>query len=89
MLTIDIVSHIHALVHLFILMPALRVVVVLLASITSTCAIECRRLLRVYIAPLRRSHVRCNFRCDRLPQSFKDHMSSGLPVVTLLPESLK
>ena len=36
-LRLDIVLHIHVLVHLCILMPALLVVVLLLASITSTC----------------------------------------------------
>ena len=49
--TIDIVLNMNALVHLYILMLALQVVVMLLASITSACAIEFGRILRPYRAP--------------------------------------
>ena len=52
--------------YLCILMPALLVVVLLLASITSTCVIECRRILRAYKAPPGGSFVRLNFLCNLL-----------------------
>ena len=88
-LTLDIVLHIHVLVHLCILMPALLVVVPLLASITSTCVIECGRILRAYRAPPGGSFARFNFLCNLLLLSLKDCMSNGLLIIKLLAELLK
>ena len=69
-LTIDIVLHIHVLVRLCILMPALLVAVLLLV-LASTCAIKCGRVLRVYRAPPGGSLVRLNFLCNLLLPSLK------------------
>ena len=88
-LTIDIVLHILVLVHLCIPMPVLLVVVLLLASITSTCAIECGQILRAYRAPPGGSFVRLNFLCNLLLLSLKDRMSNGLLIIKRLPELLK
>ena len=87
-LTLDIVLHIHVLVHLCILMPALLVVVLLLDSIRSTYAIECGRILRAYRAPPGETFVRLNFLCNLLLLSLKDRMSNGLLIIARIVGSM-
>ena len=50
------------------------VVVLLLASIKSTCVIECGRILRAYRAPLGGSFVPLNFLCNLLLLSLRDRL---------------